>query len=98
MARDNEIETALSNPCFELWLVLHLRESPGMQGRNDLIRLMRKHIDGHDKHVDFTVYEGGYESAVARARRLDADAQTDEDIGRNPTTGVYRLTESIRMG
>lgn len=96
MARDNDIETALSNPCFELWLLLHFRESPGLQGRKDMLRLLKKHIRGYDKHVDFDAYHSGYEAAVARAKRLDADARADDDDGRNPTTGVHRLTESIR--
>jgi hypothetical protein len=34
MARDNNIKLAISNPCFELWLLLHFRENPGMQHRH----------------------------------------------------------------
>jgi RloB-like protein len=98
MARDNDIEVALSNPCFELWLLLHFRESPGVQGRKDLARLLRKHVHAYDKHIDFGDYEHGYDSAVARAKRLDTTAQTDGEDRRNPTTGVHRLTESIRVG
>jgi hypothetical protein len=96
MARDNGIELAISNPCIELWLWLHFADQPGMQHRHALQRMMKRHIANYDKHVDYTDYAEGYDVAVRRASRLDADAEADMDAGRNPTTGVWRLTESIR--
>lgn len=98
MARDNSIEVALSNPCFELWLLLHFRESPGMQGRKDVARLLRKHVRDYDKQVTFSDYQPGYTSAVERAQRLEAAARADEEDGRNPSSGVHRLTESVLRG
>ena len=41
MARDSGIELAISNPSFELWLLLHFRDNPGMQHRNQITRLLR---------------------------------------------------------
>lgn len=96
MARDNGIDLAISNPCFELWLVLHLRESPGAQHRHDVQRLLASLLPGYEKAVDFGKLRDGYPDAVTRAARLDRDASQMDEAGRNPTTGVYRLTESIR--
>jgi hypothetical protein len=96
MARDNGIELAISNPCIELWLWLHFADQPGMQHRHTLQRMMKQHVPKYDKHVDYLDYADGYNTAVQRASRLDADAEADGDAGRNPTTGVWRLTESIR--
>ncbi len=96
MARDNDIELAISNPCIELWLWLHFAEQPGMQHRHDLRGMMKQHIPSYDKHVDYSDYAAGYEAAVRRASRLDDAAQAANEDGRNPTTGVWRLTESIR--
>ena len=98
MARDNGLELAISNPCIELWLWLHFAEQPGMRHRHDLQRMMRQHIPGYDKHVEYEDYSEGYENAVRRARRLDVRAKADNEEGRNPTTGVWRLTENIRSG
>jgi hypothetical protein len=95
MAIDNEIELAVSNPCFELWLLLHFRESPGMQHRHDLQKMMKPHVPRYDKSVDFERFSPNYESARLRATRLQRVADEDGDPHRNPTTGVYRLTESI---
>lgn len=96
MARDNGIELAISNPCIEIWLWLHFADQPGMQHRHDMQSMMKQHIANYDKHVDYSDYADGYDAAEKRASRLDEDAKADNDEGRNPTTGVWRLTESIR--
>ncbi len=96
MAEDNDIELAISNPCFELWLYLHFAEQPGMQHRHDLQRMLKKHMPKYDKHVEYSDYAAGYDAAVKRATRLEENAKADNDEGKNPITGVWRLTESIR--
>jgi hypothetical protein len=96
MARDNDILLAISNPCIELWLWLHFADQPGMQHRHDLQRMLKQHIPDYGKHVDYSDYQAGYGDAVDRARRLEEDAVADSDEDRNPTTGVWQLTESIR--
>lgn len=98
MARANGIELAISNPNFELWLLLHFQDSPGMQHRDQIASLLRRHVTGYEKHVDYIThrYADGYSDAVMRARRLDEIAENAKTPGHNPTTGVYRLTESIR--
>jgi RloB-like protein len=96
MARDNGIEVAISNPCFELWLLLHSRESPGMKDRAAILRMLKKHVPDYDKGVDFAQFSAGYLDAVRRAERLDKQAQGDPEC--NPTTGVYRLTRIIETG
>jgi hypothetical protein len=95
MAQNNGIQLAVSNPCFELWLLLHFAEPPGMKHRDDLKKKMRKHVANYDKHVDYSSYAGGYRAAVNRASKLDKQAETANEPWRNPTTGVWRLTESI---
>lgn len=98
LAAANEIDLAVSNPCFELWLLLHFRDSPGMRHRHDVQALLAKFIEGYDKHLEPALVLSGYEKALERALRLDRDATEMEESGRNPTTGVHRLTESIRRG
>lgn len=98
MARANGIEVALSNPSFELWLLLHFRQNPGMQHRARIKEMLAEYVPGYDKSIDFADYSNGYSEAVTRARRLNEDAEQDGEQGRNPSTGVYRLTELIRAG
>lgn len=40
----------------------------------------------------------GYAKAVARARSLQQRAEATGEPNRNPSTGVYLLTELIRIG
>jgi hypothetical protein len=89
------IELAVSNPCFELWLLLHFRESPGARHRHHLQHLLAGFLPKYDKHLDFATLQGGVHDATLRAARLDRDAEEEGEPGRNPTTGVYRLTTSI---
>ncbi len=96
MARDNGIKLAISNPCFELWLLLHFTEPPGCHDRKMIKRRLKGYIEGYDKKVDFGMLKPGLEDALRRAKRLDKQAG---DLGKpdcNPTTGVYRLVEVIR--
>jgi hypothetical protein len=94
MASANDIQLAISNPCFELWLLLHLRDSPGMQNRHAVQKLLKTYIKDYDKHIRLVDLVSGYERAVDRARRLQDLANLIEP-GCNPTTNVYELTESI---
>lgn len=96
MARDNNIDLAISNPCIELWLLLHFRDNPGMQHRDKIEQMLKKHVPGYNKTVDYDKYSNGYSQAVSRAERMDNLAIEADEPGRNPTTGVYELTELIR--
>jgi len=96
MARDNAIDLAISNPCIELWLLLHFQENPGAQLGAKMRTLLTKHVPHYDKHVDFAAYATGYPHAVTRASKMDQAAEEANEPHRNPTTGVYKLTELIR--
>lgn len=92
------IDLAISNPCFELWLLLHFKDHPGMKDRKQVKRLLQKHVPGYDKSVKYATYSDGYSIAVTRAAQLAKIAEDVGTPGHNPTTGVYRLTELIRGG
>jgi hypothetical protein len=94
-ASANGIKLAVSNPCFELWLLLHFREQPGARHRHEIQQMLGGFIAGYDKHLNFAAVEQGITDAVRRARRLDLEAIDEGEAGRNPSTGVYLLIESI---
>jgi hypothetical protein len=52
-------------------------------------------IAGYEKHLDFAVLAEHHPSARDRALRMQQQADEDGEPHRNPTTGVYRLTDSI---
>lgn len=96
-ARDNGLRLAISNESFELWLLLHFRDNPGMTTRHDLLPMLKQHIPNYEKRINIQDFLNGYHGAVARATKMWRDAmEADEHWKRNPTTNVHELTESIR--
>ena len=96
MARDNGFELAVSNPCVELWLLLHVRDSPGARHRHVVQKMLGDYLPGYEKKLDFDQLAHSVADGTARARRLDeaAESRGDAKYG-NPSTGFYRLTDSI---
>lgn len=90
------IHLAISNPCFELWALLHFQDQRAHLEREQAGKALRKHLPKYDKKLDFVRMHPGYEAACARGKDLDTEAERHDAAHRNPTTGVYRLTEAIR--
>lgn len=93
-AAEAGIEVAVSNPCFELWLLLH-RETctAACENCETVMRKLRKRLPAYDKtRLRFEDFAEGVETAIERARRLDP---TGKDHVRNPSTGVWRLVSAI---
>lgn len=79
----------------EVWLLLHFIDNPGAHHRKKMTKRLKQLVPQYDKHIDFGTYERGYSEAVKRARRMDEEAEDASERHRNPTTGVYQLTELI---
>lgn len=95
-ARDNSISVAVSNPCFELWMLLHFRDQTAHIHRDDARHACGEHIPSYDKSGSYAILRNGYDEAVRRAVALDRrHAQIGEE-GSNPSTWVYRLTERLK--
>lgn len=91
----NKINLAISNPCFELWLLLHFRDQRQHIERRQVQSACRAHLPGYDKEVPFELVFPHHHEAVDRAKALDEWQQEQDRAGGNPSTGVYRLTERI---
>lgn len=87
-------EFVVSNPCFELWLLLHFEPRTGHLAKcKDAERLVRKHLPGYQKaKLTFTDFEAGLANACDRAKYLERGGGTNYP---NPSTGVWRLVERI---
>jgi len=97
MAQDNGIHLAVSNPCFELWLLLHYIDHESWLD-NGTCRAIRHKQDGSQgKSLDSSAYMQQLAEAIQRSKRLD---MLHEHAGRklpenNPSSGMYRLLEAI---
>jgi hypothetical protein len=96
LANANRIDLAISNPCFELWALLHFQDQNAHIERQKVREALQGHLVDYDKVLDFRKLRDGYAEAVRRAQALDTAATHHDRPGRNPTTGVYQLTEVIR--
>jgi hypothetical protein len=96
LAKAHAIELAISNPCFELWALLHFQDQRAHIERHKARAALQCYLRGYDKVLDFRAMAPGYPDAARRALELDREAERHNKPGCNPTTGVYRLTESIR--
>lgn len=94
-ARDNGIKLAVSNPCFELWLLLHFTDQTAHIERGAAKASLRNYIRDYHKHVPFESLRSGYEDAVRRAKVIERRAKEGGDENGNPTASVYKLTERI---
>lgn len=97
-ARAHGIDLAVSNPCFELWALLHFQDQTSHLERRDARSRLKRHLPDYDKALPFDRLKPGYSEAVTRAHELDRRCGADGEPGRNPSTGVHRLTERIRQG
>ena len=98
MARDNGISVAISNPCFELWLVLHFADHESWID-NDACRTLRRHHDGaQGKSLDGTSYMPKRDAAMTRAKRLASiHASANRALpADNPSSGLYLLLEAVK--
>lgn len=99
-ARRLGIGLAVSNPCFEVWLLLHHVDCHAYcNGPPDVERRLKKHVSAYDKtELEFGKFADGVHDAVKRAKSLDP---TGKDHTRNPSTNVWQVVEQVvggRMG
>ena len=98
-ARDAGIRTAASNPCFELWLVLHLESQTAHVGRHAIQRRAQELglVEGKHLAAPAGVLDDGYDTAKERARALEQMHDRDgSPPGSNPGSGVWRLVDRLR--
>ncbi|WP_405711560.1 RloB family protein [Streptomyces xanthophaeus] len=102
LARKSGVRLALSNPCFELWLLLHTKEVSAYQTSAEAQKVLER--DGacgyavQKKHLDYGKLCGPdgdrHIKAVERAQRLRA--ATELGHRSNPWTDVDILVELLR--
>ncbi len=91
-ARTLRVNLAISNPCFEFWLLLHFEACAApLTCYRDVERRLRRHVPGYSKSaLRFDDYVAGVDAAVERARHPEAGHE------RNPSTQVGALVEKMR--
>ena len=104
-ARDNDFNIALSNPCFELWYLLHFNysSSPLTDNKAVVKKLDKKgRLLGYAKNKDYySLLVDKMDTAINNAKKLKMyhvkQNVTDYlNASVNPNTNVYELVNLIR--
>ncbi|MFY1635725.1 RloB family protein [Solwaraspora sp. WMMB335] len=97
LAQAKGIGLVVSNPCFELWLILHHREQTRHLSTAEAESMSRK-LDGRaGKSIDAAVYMPLRKQAASRSERLEqrhvrnGTAFPDD----NPSSGMHRLLRAL---
>ena len=100
LARANRIELAISNPCFELWALLHLDDQSAEIHRREAQRRLHQEMPRyhHDRspYLDTDLLLGKEPDAQRRAAELDQRHERAGTPGGNPSTSVHVLCDAIR--
>jgi hypothetical protein len=99
LASDHDIRLAISNPCIELWFLLHFQSQTAFIHRHDAQRAAKAHT-GCDKALSQDALErldSGYEIAKQRAQELDQKHRGDQTPlpDNNPSSGLWQVVDSM---
>jgi hypothetical protein len=98
LAEAEGIQIALSNPCLELWFVLHTEDQTAFVHRSK-IQKRSKALYGFEKKPtqdDLDFLQRGYVAAMTRAQALDIRHEGNGSPQRsNPSTSVWALVEKL---
>lgn len=92
--REN-IFVAVSNPCFELWLLLHFFRQQGFISNKEAKRKIKNYLSISNGRIDHSPLHSHQEEAVLHAQELDFRAEKNADLHCNPTTGVWKLAVDL---
>lgn len=98
-AQQSGIQVAVSNPCFELWLVLHCQDQAASIQSSDIQRDAKKLNLIRGKAIPASAWKtltDNYDDAKRRARDLDQMHRGVSPPRSNPSTDVWRLVDRLR--
>ena len=85
---------AVSNPCFEYWILLHFEDAKGVSTKKDCCKKLRQYLPDYDKEIPSgKIKPSMISDAIYRAAIRDRaqDAPWPQSAG----TTVYKLVQNI---
>ncbi|VAV82700.1 hypothetical protein MNBD_DELTA01-503 [hydrothermal vent metagenome] len=87
-------DLAVSNPCFEYWLYLHLAEHKPFASASSCIRALTRKLGTYDKaKYDLARFKPDIDSAVKKAQRNDSG--NSHSWPKDTGTHVYKLVKKL---
>ena len=99
LADASGISVSVTNPCIELWFLLHFQDQHAAIDRHEAQRKASDYLSGGKTPTSAALAALArlYEEARRRAQALDSKHELDGSPPRsNPSSEVWRLVETIR--
>ncbi|MEV7964787.1 RloB family protein [Sphaerisporangium sp. NPDC088356] len=93
-AKHASIKVAISNPCFEVWLLWHFADHRSHASQSILRRRLRD-FGVHDKNLPENFPYSNYRSATVRADTYSAS--NDYEVPANPGSSVGKLARMLGL-
>jgi hypothetical protein len=100
LSADNDIGIALSNPCIELWFLIHFEDQTAYLSRNAAQRRSKQHLKCSKLLTQsaLDLLEANFEAAKVRAIKLRGKHHGDGSPQyENPSSDVWEIIEIIRQ-
>jgi len=94
-ARKHGILLAVSDPCFELWGLLHYQDQWSYIERSAVCDALRRYLPSYDKRLDCGTMRPAYPEARGRAIAIGERRARTEGASTNPSTDVWRLGDEL---
>ena len=97
LAKRGEVNVAVSNPCFELWLLLHFQDQFASLDTKPAKALLKKHDGTEGQGLDGSIYMPLRAEAARRARLLEKRHKGDgtKFPNDNPSSGMHRFLAAV---
>lgn len=92
------IETIYSNPCFEIWYLLHYTYSTrSFRNNEEILNALMRYVQNYQKNQDYfeSLFPNVY-TAIKNAKRLEqyhAENNHITEMTCNPSTQIYKIVE-----
>ena len=89
-----------SNPCIELWFLLHFEYTTAWLSNNDVINKLKKYYPKYEKNINiFPKIKDKVSEAIKNAKKLES-FQLDNNkiigmVDANPSTEMYKIVEEL---
>jgi hypothetical protein len=100
LANGQGITLAVSNPCVELWFLLHFKPQTAWLDRHDAQQFADEFVGRGKTLTEAALNDlvNHHDDAVSRAQALDQMHQGHgSQPGSNPSSGVWRLIDTITV-
>jgi hypothetical protein len=99
-ATAKKIKIVMSNPCFELWFLLHYADVFSPHSRQEIIEKLKKFVPDYEKNKTMnSLLQDKQSDAIKRAKNLNGMHQKNGKnlVSRdsNPSTQVFEIIEHI---